>query len=81
MVKEAEQPAASIAFGSSYHTNAKTNASTCDVLNQSTLRTPNQISRRQEFSLIKSNEKDALFLSERYGERLDGRPVTQGTLA
>lgn len=52
------------------HTCVKTAADTCDMA-MSTMYTPNPISRRQEFDLIRSNEKEALFLSDRFGGRVD----------
>ena len=56
------------ARGSSNHTCVKTVASTYDI-NHSGLQSPNRLTNRQEFDLIKSHEKEALFLSERFGDR------------
>ena len=60
------------ARGSSYHTCHKTVASSADIWNPSLLVTPgNQgLSRRREFDFIRSHEKEALFLSDRFGERI-----------
>jgi len=55
------------ARGSSHHSCAKTNASTCDMA--VSIYTPNRTSRRQEFEMIKSHEKEALYLSDRFGGR------------
>ena len=41
------------------------------MANMSTMYTPNPISRRQEFDLIRSHEKEALFLSDRFGGRVN----------
>ena len=69
------------ARGSSHHTCIKTQASTCDMVTRretvgtinhnqgSSLQTPiATFSRRREFDLIKSHEKEALYLSERFGD-------------
>ena len=59
---------------SSHYTVGKaTAASTADMLGNSSLFTPNDVSRRQEFDLIKSHEKEALYLSDRFGGRVPMR--------
>lgn len=56
------------ARGSSHHTCVKTVASTCDMNTVHT--TPNRTNgNRREFDMIKSHEKEALFLSDRFGDR------------
>lgn len=54
--------------GSSHHTCVKTVATTCEMVT-SELVTPARMNHRHEFNLIKSHEKEALFLSDRFGDR------------
>ncbi len=64
------------ARGSSFRTSVKTAATTNDMA-ASSLYTPNPISRRQEFDLIRSHEKEALFLSDRFGGRIDSMKASE----
>ena len=57
------------ARNSSFHTYAKTAASTALDLNSSVF-SPYPVTRRQEFNMIMSNEKEALYLSDKFGGRL-----------
>ena len=63
--------------GSSHATFTKTAAST--NYENSTLFSPNPITRRQEFDLIKSHEKEALFLSDKFGGRLRVQDLIMNT--
>ena len=56
------------ARGSSHHTCIKTVASTCEMTNTE-IATPARMNHRREFDMIKSHEKEALFLSDRFGDR------------
>lgn len=59
------------ARGSSHHSCIKTAASTnyggYDPASSNNVLSPNPITRRQEFNLIKSHEKEALYLSDKFG--------------
>ena len=62
------------ARGSSHHSCHKTVASTCEM-NRSELVTPNRLSHRQEFNIIKSHEKEALYLTERFGSKMEAQRI------
>lgn len=72
------------ARGSSLHTCM--GASTCDTIANKSMQTPSasRFTRRKEFNLIKSHEKEALYLSERFGDRVldtnGGRNLAGSTL-
>ena len=73
------------ARGSSHHTCMVASTRDTEMMNKSML-TPSahRFTRRNEFNLIKSHEKEALFLSERFGDRLldstGGRNLAGSTL-